>query len=133
MKYFLRYTENANEDLERNESYHASGLNEKDCSIDDVAAMFDCDVDEIELLDNGKYNNDVENGDMCFFQVLDGLCGFELEAESLEEAIEEAEEFYYNSVYNSESMTNWAIFEGYLVNDCPEGICFNAYKIAYTK
>ena len=45
MKYFLRYTENANEDLERNESYHASGLNEKDCTIDDVAAMSDCDRD----------------------------------------------------------------------------------------
>jgi len=133
MKYFLRYTENAKADLERNESYHASGLNEKDCSIEDVASMFDCDVDEIELLDNGIYSNGIENGDMCFFQVLSGLCGFELESKNLEAAIKEAENFRYNSVYNSEDMTNWSIFEGSYNDDCPEGCLFDATKIVYTR
>ena len=133
MTYFLRYTENANADLERNESLHASGLNEKDCSIEDVAAMFDCDVDEIELLANGLYSNGIENGAMCFFQVIDGLCGFELEGERLEEAIKEAENFRYNSVYNSEDMNSWCIYEGKYNDDCPEGCLFNASKIAYKR
>lgn len=130
MTYFLRYTEKAEQDLERNESYHNSDY--KVCSLDwledgqtekeFVAEVFGCDVDEIEVAEDGYY-----------VQVLNGLCGFELESENLEEAIEEAEYFKFNSVYNSVDMPNWAIYEGSYNDDCPEGCLFNAQKIAYKK
>jgi hypothetical protein len=126
MTYFLRYTENAESDLNRNASYHNSdykagtidwlenGQTEKEF----VASVFDCEVEEIEVAEDGYY-----------VQVLNGLCGFELESENLEDAIEEAKSFRYNSVYNSVDMTSWAIYEGKYNDDCPEGCLFNATKI----
>ena len=130
MAYFLRYTETANEDLNRNASFHASGLNESDASIEDVAAMFDCDEDEITMLDNGIYNNNIANEDFCYFQKLDGLCGFELESTNLEDAKKEIENHNFNSVYNSESMNGLSvIFEGLFIAENEEGCLFNAEKI----
>ena len=78
MKFFLRYTNTANEDLERGTSINASGLGVNDCSKEDVALMFNCDETMIDVVDG------------CFVQVLNGLCGYELDAETIEEAIEEA-------------------------------------------
>ena len=79
MKYFLRYTNTANEDLERGTSVNASDLDVNEISKKDAAAMFGCCEEMIEEV----------NG--CWFQILDGICGYELEAETIEEAIEEAE------------------------------------------
>ena len=133
MAYFLRFTETANEDLERNESYHASGLSKDEVTVEQVAEMFDCGEDCVILLDDGIYSNNKENGDLCYFQRLDGLCGFQLEADTLEDAIIEAESFNYNSIYNTDDMVNFSIFEGDYITDCPEGDVFDAKKILYKK
>jgi len=133
MTYFLRFTQTANEDLERNASYHASGIPEEEMSIEDMASMFDCEEEDIILLDYGIYFRNIENGNMCYFQRLNGLCGFELESENLEDAIKEAENFYFNSVYNTADMIDFSIFEGVYTDDCPEGIVFDAENILYTK
>ena len=140
MKYFLRYTENAIADLDRNYSLHASDfevgkidwLEEEQTEIEVVASAFNCDVENIVMLDNGIYHGEEANGKLQYFQKLDGLCGFELDSEDLDDAIEEAENFEYNYVYNSVTMQNWAIFEGQYIDDCPEGVCFFATKLAYT-
>ena len=78
MKFFLRYTNTANDDLERGTSVNASDLNVNEISKEDAASMFGCDEEMIEEV----------NG--CWFQILNGICGYELEAETIEEAIEEA-------------------------------------------
>lgn len=132
--FFLRYTATAKEDLERNASFHASGLSEEDTTIEKIAASFECDEEDIILLDNGLYANGVENGDMCYFQKLKGLCGFELEATNLKDAIKEAEDFHFNEVYNSDSMGDIiTIFEGEYLDSNIEGCFFNAEKIVYSK
>jgi hypothetical protein len=82
-----------------------------------LQVFFDCEVEEIEVVEDGYY-----------VQVLSGLCGFELEPDSLEDAIEEAKSFRYNSVYNSVDMKKWTIYEGKYNDDCPEGCLFNAKK-----
>lgn len=78
MKYFLRYTDTATEDLERGTSVNASDLDVNETSKECAASMFGCDEDMIKEI----------NG--CWFQILDGLCGYELESETIEDAIEEA-------------------------------------------
>lgn len=132
MAYFLRYTTTANQDLERNASFHASGLSKQDSTLESVASLFGCDIEDVVLLDYGMYNNGVNNGDMCYFHQLEGLCGFELEAETLEEAIVEAKEFSFNEVYNSDSMGEIiTIFEGEYIDENLEGCLFDAEKIVY--
>ena len=44
-----------------------------------------------------------------------------MDADSEEDAIEEAKTFYYNSVYNTRDMPNYAVVVGEHVGDCPEG------------
>jgi hypothetical protein len=78
MTYFLRYTNTANEDLERATSVNASDLDANQISKEDAASMFGCDEDMIDEVDG------------CWFQILNGICGYELESETLEDAIEEA-------------------------------------------
>lgn len=132
MAFFLRYTTTANEDLDRNASFHASGLSKQDSTFESVASLFGCDIEDVVLLDNGMYNNGVNNGDMCYFHQLQGLCGFELEAETLEEAIQEAKEFSFNEVYNSDTMGEIiTIFEGEYIDENLEGCLFDAEKIVY--
>ena len=134
MAYFLRYTQNAQLDLERNSSFHASGLSEKDSTTENIASLFECEIEDVILLDNGIYNDGVSNGDMCYFHQLEGLCGFELEADTIEEAIEEANDFGFNEVYNSDSMGDIVtIFEGEYLDENLEGCLFDAEKIVYNK
>lgn len=78
--YYLRFTNTATEDLERGTSVNASDLNVNEISKEDAASMFGCEEDSIEEV----------NG--CWFQILDGICGYELESETLEDAIEEVNE-----------------------------------------
>ena len=132
--FFLRYTTTANEDLERNASYHGSGMSQNEAKINEIASAFGCAETDIVLLDNGIHSKGVANNDMCYFQKLVGLCGFELDAETLEEAIEEANEFYFNNVYNSELMGDMiTIFEGDYLGGNIEGCFFNAEKIVFSK
>lgn len=77
MAYFLRYTDTASEDLERGTSINASDFIG---SAEEAAEMFGCDVDSIELI----------KGSYC--QVLNGLCGYELESDNLKDAIDEVME-----------------------------------------
>lgn len=61
-----------------------------------------------------------------------GLCGFELEAETLEEAIEEVKEFSWNYVYNFKSMGDIAcIFTGEDVDTVPDGDVFEAEELVW--
>lgn len=130
MAFYLRYTEKPIEDLLRGVSYHASGMSVEDTTIENVTSLFDCDEECIVELDWGVYSKGKADGNICYFQELNGLCGFELEAETLEDAIEEANEFEYNSAYES-SNTNWAIFEGEYAGDCPEGELFSPVAVLY--
>lgn len=100
MKYFLRYTNTANEDLERGTSINASDLDINETSRADAAVMFGCEECMIEEV----------NG--CWFQVLNGLCGYELEADNINDAIDEAKiERQFSFVGNP------VIFKGKYAND----------------
>ncbi len=100
MAFFLRFTTDANADLERGVSFHHAN----------------------ETLDNEE---------------LSGLCGFELEAETIEEAIEEVESNYSSlhhggGVYNTAAFgKDWAIFSGKYLDSVPDGHVFLASKIVY--
>jgi hypothetical protein len=88
MKYYLRFTNDAKADLERGTSVNASDLNVNEINKEDAAAMFGCDENSIEEVEG------------CWYQILDGICGYELEADNLEDAIEEVNErnFQFNFV-----------------------------------
>ena len=75
--YFLRFTNTPEADLERGTSVHA-GAGVDECSKEQMAEMFNCDEEDVIEI-NGMWH-----------QVLDGLCGYQMEATTLEEAIEEA-------------------------------------------
>lgn len=111
--YFLRFTSTAEADLRRNVSYHSTGIRKEDATKKEVAEMLDCNVSAIKVL-KGYY-----------VQELNGLCAFEVEADSIEEA-EESVEQYQNRYQYGES---WAIFSGVYRGDCPEGCTFLATKI----
>lgn len=105
MRYYIRYTETPNADLERGVSYHLA---------------------EVEA--EGYEWNDYFNS---YAQQLSGLCAFELEAETLEEAIEEAAAFKVNSNFNSQNGDSYCILSGVHVDDCPEGVVVRSDKIVY--
>lgn len=127
MKYFIRYTENAKEDFERKTSYHNSDYKIGDVAkwndedergeVEILAEAWDCEIDEVVCL-GGFYS-----------QELSGLCAFELDAETEEEAIEEAKEHNFNSVYNTADFPSYAVFSGKFVEDCPEGCVMLPTKI----
>lgn len=114
--YFLRFTETAQNDLERGTSIHASDLSSKDFTAQQAAEIFGCDVDMV-----GEFN-----GTHC--QILDGICGYMLQAETLEEAIEEVRD---NS-YQFEFVGSAVIFTGRYSNDSdliPDGDLFVPWTI----
>lgn len=113
MAYFLRYTEQPTKDLKRGTSVHPSDIIDKKTAIEVLG-------DDITKV----------NGFWC--QVIDGLCGFELEADNLEDAIEEVEDHRCGS-YDFRTMGKMAvIFEGEITSeDVPEGCAFNPKSIAY--
>lgn len=106
MAYFIRYTETPQEDLERGCSYHLA----------DVPA-------------EGYEWNDYFR---CYAQELEGLCAFELDAETEEEAIEEAEEFGFGAIFSSE-MDSYCVLQGQFIDTCPEGCVIRANKIIHTQ
>jgi hypothetical protein len=121
MKYFLRYSLNIDKDLERGISYHYTGL-DKTFSIEEIENGTGLSIDELE------YN---EEADM-YVQPLSGLCAFELEAETIEEAIEEARGFRFNDVYNTEAMYYFHILTGDYEDECPEGCVISNAELVYS-
>jgi len=84
-------------------------------------------------LKRGYSNHFNDNGKR---EKLCGLCGFQLEAETLEEAIEEVKENFANqsnnTVYNIDSFgTDWAIFLGSYRDSVPDGHVFIPKTIEY--
>jgi len=124
---FIRSTNDSGKDLKSGYSYHQSDykvgsidwLEDGQTEIEFVANAFGCDVDDIEVAEDGYY-----------VQVLEGLCGYALEAGNLEDAIEEISDMI---IENMESINpdNIYIFEGeeiasdYVI----EGTLFRAIKV----
>jgi len=116
MAYFLRFTNTANDDLKRGTSLHFSDLEASEVSKSRAAEMFNCETSEVKKV----------NGLWC--QVLDGLCGYLLEASTLEEAIEEVRE----GGYQFEFVGRPVIFSGKYSQDSdfiPDGDLFIPFKI----
>jgi len=116
MTYFLRYTNTATKDLKRGTSLHCSDLEVSEVSREDAAAAFGCDKSEVKKV----------NGLWC--QVLDGLCGYLLEADTLEDAIEEVEENERQFSF----VGRHVIFSGKYSQDSelvPDGDLFIPFKI----
>ena len=120
MAYFLRYTETPNADVERGYSYHWGDFSEKEATIEEAAAAYGCEVDDIEVV-NGVYNVS-----------LAGLCAFALEAGDLEDAIEEAQSHYFSDDYNANGSISYVIIKGSYIGECPEGDLIIAKEIVHT-
>ena len=117
MAYFLRITDTAEQDLQRGTSIHASDLSIKNFTIEQASEIFGCNVDSI-----GEFNG-------CYCQILDGICGYMLSAETLEEAIEEVEE----NPNRFQFVGKRVIFTGRYSNDADfvtDGDLFVPYSIA---
>lgn len=116
MAYFLRFTETAQNDLERGTSIHASDLTIESYKKEEAAEILGCDIDSI-----GEFNG-------CHCHVLDGICGYTLNAETLEEAVEEVE----GKSWQFEFVGKAVIFTGRYSNDSdliPDGDLFIPYTI----
>lgn len=121
--FFLRYSNNIHKDIDRGVSYHYTGLDKSSFeTAEEVAEAFNIPAEGV------VYNEDAGQ----WLQELPGLCAFELESNNIDDAIEEAKEFRYNNVYNSEDMQNWHILEGCYVGDCLEGDIILVEKILYS-
>lgn len=131
MAYFIRYTENANLDFKRKCSVHNSDYkvgevsmwNDEDERSEEeiLAEKWECEVSDVIVI-HGYYS-----------QELQGLCAFELESTTEEEAIEEAASHHYNNVYNTTDFPTYAVFAGRYVDDCPEGCLMIPSKLLTSK
>ena len=63
---------------------------------------------------------------------LNGLCAFELESREIEEAIEEAKEFYFSGSYNTDEDSSYVIMKGDFSGHCEEGVLIKNAEILYT-
>lgn len=114
MAFFLRFTETPKADLKRGYSHHFFGTDES----------FIEDLDNVEWVEGlGQYAEE-----------LDGLCGYELDSDSLEDALEEVEDMQNNPFKDcfSWKSDSWSIYEGEYIDDCPEGSVFKAASILHT-
>ena len=96
MEYFLRSTN----DLTQNYSYHQTGLDANDYSIDQVSELLGCDLEDIEVAEDNTY-----------IQVLSGLCCYKLDSDNLEDAIEEANEMDFTNLHCL-NLDNLYLFSG---------------------
>lgn len=114
MTFYLRYSQNIEKDIQNEISFHYTGLDKNYMkTAKEVAETFNIDIDSVIFNEEARQ----------WVQKLQGLCAFELEADNLEDAIEEAVEYEYNDIYNSESLKNWHILSGDYSGDCPERVC----------
>jgi MinD-like ATPase involved in chromosome partitioning or flagellar assembly len=106
--YFARVTKNPKKDLKRGTSLHFSDEKEGNRKLDG--------------------NEIVVDGYIC--TVLKGLCGYEMEAETIEEAIEELEELKNSSYIPFDNTFEWHIFEGEEISEyLPDGNLFYPINI----
>lgn len=123
MALYLRYSDNIQKDILKGVSYHYTDFNKSSYeTAEEVAEVLNIPADEV------VYNEDAGR----WVQELPGLCAFELDSNNLYDAIEEAKEFRFNSVYNSEDMQNWHILDAHYVDDCPEGDVVEVEKVLYS-
>lgn len=110
MSYFLRFTNQPEIDVQNRYSLHFSDLSVSEFSKETAASLFGCDEDSIVEV----------RGVWC--QELEGLCGYLLEADNLEDAIEEVE----SQTWQFEFVGAANIFEGtYIPTNCPDGDVFS--------
>jgi len=109
MAFFLRYTDKAEIDLARKTSVHL-------CDSENQADEFISGVGHV--------------------QFLNGLCGFEIESENEEDAIEEAVEYvlYHRQNFHANSSgeefgRHAFLFEGKISGDCIDGVLFMPKRI----
>jgi len=124
---FMRSTNDAEKDLKGGYSYHQSDfkagtidwLEDGETEKQWVAKAFGCDVENIEIAEDGYY-----------VQALEGLCGYALESDNLVDAIEEIDNMVLENM-ESINPDNIYIFEGkeiasdYVI----EGTLFNPTKV----
>lgn len=115
MTYFLRFTETPETDLKRSQSVHATDAG----SIAEAVEWYGGDSEDYVIIDGCL---------VC--QRIDGLCGFELDSDELEDAISEAKAGEWG-IYETEKLA-WAIFEGdHTGADLPDGDTFTPETIAF--
>ena len=106
MAFFLRYTETPAADLERGVSYHLA------------------DVETLGYEWKDHFN--------AYAQELPGICAFKLNAETIEDAIQEAAGFKFNSNFFSPGgFDSYCIMTGKYIDDCPEGVIILPGKIVH--
>ena len=121
MELYLRYTENPTEDLARNTSYHDLGFYQGEDS-------------EIDAEYSQKANVEVLDGR--YVEVIGGLCGYLLEAETVEDAITEVKQHPVNFPYVSPETSTWGIYEGYdphINNTFGDGDIFRATALLHVE
>jgi hypothetical protein len=117
--YYLRFTNTAQQDLERATSIHSSDLSTKDYTKQQAAKIFGCDVDMV-----GIFNDH-------YCHILDGICGYMLQSETLEEAIEEVQD----RTWQFQEIGQAVIYSGRYSNDgelVPDGDLFVPWTIEAT-
>jgi hypothetical protein len=117
-KFYLRYTSTPQEDYDRGASCHFTPWNTKDATIEEVAEWLEIDEDEIE--------EKIAIVDDRYILPLNGLCCFALEAETLEDAIQEAQAF--ENKFDGLPKTLW-IGEDADYDDCPDGDMFHPWAV----
>jgi len=103
MKYFIRYTETPNADSQRGVSFHHNS-------------------------EGGEYNEEFGYN----VEELNGLCAFALESDNLEDAIIEADEFWFGGDYKSSGSLSYVVLSGVENGTCEEGVTIIANEILYT-
>lgn len=120
MALFIRFTDTSLEDLERGTSINDSDLKISEISKKEASKMFDCDESMIDS-NNGYW-----------IQVLNGLCGYMLYSDNIEDAIDEAIEIKDEKQFSF--VGKCVIFEGIYSNNSKyvsDGDCFIPSKIIY--
>jgi len=117
MSYFVRFTETAEEDIKRGYSYHATpyGVEDKNLLLETVEEE---DIEEI-------------NGSLLV--KLNGLCCFEIEANTEEEAVAYCNSKLFNEVIerkgNMGLTDTYCLIEGNYTGDCIDGDLCKARKL----
>ena len=121
MALYLRYTENPTDDLARNTSYHDLGFYQGEDA-------------EIDAGHEGKPNVEVFDGR--YAEVIGGLCGYLMQAETLEDAIAEVKANPGNFPYVSPETSTWAVYEGtdpQINNTFGDGDIFRASRLLFVE
>jgi hypothetical protein len=119
MELFIRFTNEVEKDFERKNSFHLTPYDKDDFDVETMLQNLDIDEDELVVLDNGRYAT-----------IINGLCGFFLESDNLNDAQEEIKDNW--NTYNGYNDMPYVIFEGETTDgDCPDGDTFFPLNILY--